>query len=109
MKPFEEQFTAWVDGKLTGADLAAFEKELAAHPEAIAEKDDVLKLGKLLREHPTAPPLGNADFFNHQLMQRIAADTPAPRPAEKKRFQFWSLPRLAWVGTSCLAIAAVLF
>ena len=38
MKPFEEQFTAWVDGKLTGAELAEFEKQLAEHPEAAAEK-----------------------------------------------------------------------
>jgi anti-sigma factor RsiW len=109
MKPFEEQFTAWVDGKLTGAELAAFEKELAAHPEAAAEKDDALKLGKLLRTHSPAPRLGNPDFFNHQLMQRIAADAPPSRPAEKKRSLFWSMPRLAWVGASCLAVAVVLF
>ena len=34
MKPFEEQFTGWVDGKLTGAELAEFEKQLAEHPES---------------------------------------------------------------------------
>jgi anti-sigma factor RsiW len=107
MKPFEEQFTAWVDGKLTGAELAEFEKELEAHPEALAEKDDALKLGQLLREHPTAPALGNPDFFNHQLMQRIAAD--APRPVEQKRSWFWSIPRLAWAGAFCLVVTAGLF
>jgi anti-sigma factor RsiW len=107
MKPFEEQFTAWVDGKLTGAELAEFEKQLAEHPEATAEKDAALQLGKLLREHPTVPPLSNPDFFNHQLMQRIAAETP--RPVEKKRPFFWSVPGLAWAGAFCLLFAAVLF
>jgi len=107
MKPFEEQFTAWVDGKLTGAELAEFEKQLAEHPEAATEKEDALKLGQLLRAHPTAPSLSNPDFFNHQLMQRIAAETP--KPVEKKRAFFWSLPRLAWAGAFCLVVTVVLF
>jgi anti-sigma factor RsiW len=107
MKPFEEQFTAWVDGKLTGAELAEFEKQLAEHPEAAAEKEDALKLGKLLREHPTVPRLTNPDFFNHQLMQRITAEMP--NPVEKKRASFWSIPRLAWAGACCLLVAGALF
>jgi anti-sigma factor RsiW len=109
MKPFEEQFTAWVDGKLTGAELAEFEQQLAEHPEAAAEKDEALKLGRLLREHPTVPKLGNPDFFNHQLMQRIAAETPKPVTVEKKPAFFWSLPRLAWGGAFCMLVALVLF
>jgi len=107
MKPFEEQFTAWVDGKLTGADLAEFEKQLAEHPEAAAERDDARELGKFLRGHPTAPPLANPDFFNHQLQQRIAAETP--RPVEKKRPFFWSVPGLAWAGAFCLTVSLVLY
>ena len=39
MKTFEEKFTAWVDGQLTGPELAAFERELESHPEALAEKE----------------------------------------------------------------------
>ncbi len=107
MKPFEEQFTAWVDGQLSGDELAEFEKQLAEHPEAAVEKDEALKLGEFLRSHPTAPGLGNADFFNHQLMQRIAAETP--RPVEKQRVSFWSLPRLALAGAFCLAVALALY
>jgi len=109
MKPFEEQFTAWVDGKMTAAERTAFEKQLEEHPEAQAEKEATLKLGRLLREHPTAPPLGNADFFNHQLSQRIAAETPRPAAVEKKRAFFWSIPRLAFAGAACMGIAAVLY
>jgi anti-sigma factor RsiW len=107
MKPFEEQFTAWVDGQLTGDELAEFGKRLAEHPEAATEKDEALKLGVFLRAHSTVPKLTNPDFFNHQLMQRIAAETP--RRAEKKRRTLWSLPQLAWAGAFCLAVALVLY
>jgi len=107
MKPFEEQFTAWVDGQLAGADLAEFEKQLAEHPEAAAERDGARELGKLLREHSTAPRLSNPDFFNHQLMQRIAAETP--RPVAKKRAFWWSAPGLAWAGACCLIVSLVLY
>lgn len=109
MKPFEEQFTAWVDGKLTGAELEEFEKQLAEHPEAVEEKEAAQKLGRLLREHPTVPRLSNPDFFNHQLMQRIAAETPKPMHAEKKRPFFFSIPGLAWAGAFCLLVTFVLF
>ncbi len=107
MKPFEEQFTAWVDGKLTGDELAAFEKQLAEHPEAMAEREDAHRLGDFLRSHPTAPKLTNPDFFNHQLMQRIAAETP--RIAEKVAHSFWTLPRLLWAGAFSMVVAVALF
>lgn len=107
MKPFEEQFTAWVDGQLTGPELAEFEKQLAEHPEAAAEKADAQHLGEFLRAHPTVPKLTNPDFFNHQLMERIAAEMP--RVAEKPRASFCSLPRLAWAGAFCLAVAFGLY
>jgi len=108
MKPFEEQFTAWVDGKLTGAELEEFEKQLAEHPEAMEEKEAAQKLGRLLRQHPTVSRIPNPDFFNHQLMQRIAADMPA-KPVEKKRSFVFSIPGLAWAGAFCLLVAFVLF
>ena len=108
MKTFEERFTAWVDGQLTGPDLTAFEKELAAHPEAATERADAQKLGDLLRAQP-APQLGNADFFNHQLMQRIAAETPRAAEPVRARAWFWSLPRLAFAGAACIVVAGGLF
>lgn len=108
MKPFEERFTAWVDDQLTGAELAEFEKELASYPEAPAERAEARKLGELLRSQP-APKMGNEDFFNHQLMQRIAAVTPRAAEPAKARGWFWSLPRLALAGGACLVIAGGLF
>ena len=105
MKPFEEQFTAWVDGKLSGPELAAFEKELESHPEAPGDRADAQKLGTFLRGNATGPKLANADFFNLQIQQRIAA----ARPREKASGWFWSLPRLLIAGATCLLIAGVMF
>lgn len=110
MKTFEERFTAWIDGQLEGDDLAAFEKELDDHPEATAERVAALRLGGFLREHPTAPPLANADFFNLQLQRRIEAESPVTSRASRREAPgFWSFPRLAWAGAFCLLVAAALF
>jgi anti-sigma factor RsiW len=109
MKTFEERFTAWVDGRLAGAELDNFEKELATHPEAAADREATLKLRALLRENPTAPKLANAEFFNLQLQQRIAAELPRAREPERRTWSFWTLPRLAWAGALSLVIAGVLF
>lgn len=111
MKAFEEQFSAWVDGRLSGEELAAFERELAARPDAQADRAAAEKLRVLLRSHPTAPRLSNPDFFNLQLLQRIEAEQKkAPERAARERTPwFWSLPRLAVAGAACLLIALVLF
>ena len=108
MKTFEEQFTAWVDGKLEGPELTEFEKQLAEHPEATAEKEEALRLREFLRAHPTAPRLSNPDFFNHQLMRQIEADLP--NPAKKKPVaSFWAFGRLAWAGAVCLALGIAIY
>ena len=108
MKTFEEKFTAWVDGRLTGAELAAFERELEDHPEALAEKEAALEIGNLLRTHIAAPPLRNADFFNHQILRQIAQDAARPA-APARRPSFWSLPRMAFSGAFLLLLATGLY
>ena len=109
MKPFEEQFTAWVDGKLTGPELAAFERELGQHPEAAGDRVEAQKLGSFLRGNSTAPKLTNEDFFNLQIQQRIAADRPREKSGGSGAGWFWSLPRLVWAGAACLLVAGVMF
>lgn len=111
MKTFEERFTAWVDGQLEGDALAAFERELEAHPEAATDRAAAMKIGDLLRAHATAPALSNADFFNLQLQQRLEAEMPPPRSprSEPDAVGFWSFARLIWAGAACLVIAGLLF
>lgn len=59
------------------------------------------------------PQLEHADFFNHQLMERIAADQAASSTQKAQRKEvgsfFFSLRRMAWAGAFCLLIALALF
>ncbi len=106
MKPFEETYTAWVDGRLTALAAAAFEATL--EPDALADKSSAGRLGNLLRQHG-APALTNPDFFNHQLRQQIEADAPRPVEKERRSSGSWLFARLAWAGAAALVIGAVLF
>lgn len=109
MRTFEEKWTAWVDGQLSGPELREFEAALPNKAEAEAEKHEAQKLGMMLRERLVAGPLGNEEFFNHQLRQRLAAEAPVSRnrAGERTARRGWSLGRLVWVGATCLALFAV--
>jgi anti-sigma factor RsiW len=108
MKTFEEKLTAWIDGELTGPELVEFERELENHPEAFAEKEAALEIGNLLRTHLSAPPLRNADFFNHQILRQLHASEPAAVPAPR-RFTFWTLPRMVYSGAFLLLLSTAFY
>ena len=111
MKTFEERYTAWIDGTLSGPELEAFERELEAYPEAEIDKEDAAKLGSLLRSHGQAPPLSNPDFFNHQLLSRIAAESepaPAAEPEPVKgSFWTWIFRPAGWAAMCALLLGLV--
>ncbi len=104
MKTFEENWTAWVDGQLTGRELEEFKASLPDLAAAELEKDSSLKLGNFLRAKIGVPAMPNEDFFLHKLQQEIARDqkVTAPVPA-KARESWWSIGRLAWSGAAALA------
>jgi cytochrome c-type biogenesis protein CcmH/NrfG len=107
MRKFEEKFTAWVDGKLSGKDLKRFEAELRDRMSAEAEKEQVRRLGELLRDNYEQPKLANADFFNHQLRERIEADARSQQTSKQPARTLWPISRLAWAGAVCLILALV--
>jgi hypothetical protein len=119
MRTFEERYTAWIDGELEGNALVAFEQELerrASVSDAYADKADAMRLNAFLHDHLQAPVLTNADFFNHQLRERIAGERAASQRHEEKRAPVarvplfaWSLSRLAWMGAACLFISGALY
>ena len=117
MKTFEERYTAWVDGKLEGPALTAFELELsrrAAAGEARADKADAARLHSLLTTHLAAPTLTNTEFFNHQLHERVEADRNAGRRREasgvgRGSLFAWSFGKLAGLGGALLFVAVALF
>jgi len=111
MKTFEEKWTAWLDGQLTGKELAEFETSLPDKTAAEVEKQESLKLGAFLKEHlAVAPAMTNEEFFHHQLRGQIAQDSaPTANPVERPqaRETWWSIGRLLWTGAASLAIFCV--
>lgn len=102
MKPFEERYTAWIDGALPAEDTAAFERELAESGESTATRLSFARFATDLRAHHTAPLLDSPDFFNHGILEKISAQSCETRRP-------WSLPKLAWFGGLSMATALVLF
>ncbi|MEP6699149.1 MAG: hypothetical protein ABJB09_05395 [Verrucomicrobiota bacterium] len=109
MKTFEEKWTAWLDGELSGKELAEFEASLPDKAAAEAEKNDALKLRSFLKEHLAECSMGNEEFFHHQLRQRIESDARATAAPEKEDTgrAWWPIGRLVWAGATSLAIFAV--
>jgi anti-sigma factor RsiW len=107
MKTFEEKWTAWVDDQLTGNELTEFEAALPDKSAAEAEKRAAKQLGALLQRELAMRPLNNADFFSHQLRERIDRedrnDKPARASGEGGSF-WWPIRRLVWAGAASLAI-----
>jgi anti-sigma factor RsiW len=101
MKTFEEKWTAWLDGQLSGKELTEFEASLPDLAAAQLEKRDAQKLGSFLKEQLGAQALSNEEFFSHQLHERIARDTQ-DRP--RSRSTWWTIPRLVWSGAAALAL-----
>ena len=109
MKTFEEKWTAWIDGELHGQELAEFEASLPDRAVAEAEKLEAQKLGALLKERLPARAMGNEDFFNHQLRERITReDVPELTRSRAAGPRFtWTVGRLAWSGATALALFMV--
>jgi hypothetical protein len=110
MKTFEEKWTAWLDGELSGDELAEFEASLPDKAAAEEEKRDALKLGALLKEQLQHRAIGNEEFFHHQLRERIERDSPVEQGAREGAGSgraWWPLGRLVWVGATSLAIFCV--
>ena len=105
MKTFEEKWTAWLDGQLSGRELSEFEASLPDKTAAEAEKAGARKLGALLKRELGASALTNEEFFSHQLRERIIRESRVP-PADReaKASTWWTIPRLLWTGTASLAV-----
>ncbi|MEO6741607.1 MAG: anti-sigma factor [Chthoniobacteraceae bacterium] len=97
----EEKWTAYLDGKLSTQDCAAFERE---HPEAIAELATHTQLIAAVRLHSPAPRLRNADFFNESILREISPHPAAVAGPVKER-RLWPLWGLAFASLCCLLAA----
>jgi len=102
MKTFEEKWTAWLDGQLTGRELTEFEASLPDKASAQAEKADAKKLGELLKRELGAHALPNEEFFSHQLRERMAQENRGASGIPTSTW--WTIPRLLWAGAASLAV-----
>jgi anti-sigma factor RsiW len=107
MKTFEQKWTAWLDGQLSGRELSEFEASLPDKAAAEAEKADARKLGVLLKRELSAPALSNEEFFSHQLRERISEHSALSTQREARASTWWTIPRLLWTGTASLAVFLV--
>jgi hypothetical protein len=106
MKTFEEKWTAWVDEQLTGRELEEFLGSLPDRAAAEAEKQSAKQLGSFLREQSVA--LSNADFFSHQLRERLDRESaPVRGEPDAVRTGWWTIRRLLWGGITSLAVFAL--
>src|SRR6516225_9161907 len=97
MKTFEEKWTAWLDGQLSGREVSEFEASLPDKAAAEAERADAGKLGALLKRELGVPALTNEEFFSHQLRERIMRESSMPSAKrEAKAATWWTIPRLLW-------------
>src|SRR5438552_7203993 len=106
MKTFEEKWTAWLDGQLSGKQLAGFEASLPDLEAAEAEKRDALRLGAFLKEQLATQALSNEEFFSHQLHERIARETE-DRSRDRGTSTWWTIPRLVWSGAAALVLFVI--
>src|SRR5438477_10867842 len=99
MKTFEEKWTAWLDGQLTGNELIEFEASLPDKAGAKLEKLQAKKLGALLKRELGAQMMANEEFFSHQLRERIASETVEPlREQAADVSTWWTIRRLFLTG-----------
>lgn len=103
MKTFEEKWTAWLDGQLTGKELVEFEASLPDRAAAEAEKQGAHRLGALLKRELGAETLTNEEFFSHQLRERIAREETVPS-GDGTVSSWWTIPRLFWAAATSLAL-----
>jgi hypothetical protein len=103
MKTFEEKWTAWIDDQLTGRELDDFLASLPDRATAEAEKQSAKQLGSLLREQAVA--LSNAEFFSHQLRERLQREEEHDEVEEETvATGWWTIRRLLWGAATSFAI-----
>jgi len=105
----EELFVKWIDGQLTDDERAIVDAAVKDDPSLLQEMESIRGVGIQLKEHfPASEEPPYPEFFNTQLMRRIAEEEKAPaRPAKKS--PWWEKLSWGWIPASGLAMALAFF
>ena len=104
----ETKITKWVDGRLEGAALEAFERELADDPALRAEAEAARRVGELMRAGLRAdvePPAG--EFFDAHVMRQVRESGVGRERVESGvgvRVGWWS--RVPWLVAAAACVMA---
>lgn len=104
--PDETMLTRWMDGELSGDELAQVELWAQGHPGILAERDAVQAMQKSIKESVPAdrePPY--ADFFNQRILRMIQNEQARHSPDTGESGSQWL--GLLWSKWSALPVAAV--
>lgn len=99
----EELASLYVLGVLEGSELAAFERELVAHPELAALVAELEKASTLLATSVPQHPV--PDVLRHSVLQQIRGPRPTADPTPRSTFSFSWVPWAIAAGlTVCCAL-----
>ena len=99
----EELASLYVLGILEGSELAAFERELVAHPELATLIAELEKASTILAT--SVPQYPAPDILRHSILDQIKGDRPATEPIPRSTFSFGWLPWAIAAGlTVCCAL-----
>ncbi len=97
----EQELTRWLDGEMNAAQTASFEARLQSDPVLRAEAEAMRQLCADMKAHfPKVPEMSHPDFFNSQILERIAELDRAEMRQQEKKF-----PWLAWLHRPWIVIA----
>ncbi|MDB6074545.1 MAG: hypothetical protein JWO89_2185 [Verrucomicrobiaceae bacterium] len=97
----EQELTRWLDGDMDAAQAASFEARLQSDPALRAEAEAMRQLCADVKTHfPKVPEMSHPDFFNSQIMERIAELDRAEIRQQEKRS-----PWLGWLHRPWIVIA----
>ena len=100
----EELASLYVLGALEGDELAAFERELTAHPELAVLVTELERASTILA---TSVPQHKApEVVRQSVFQHIRREIPATEPPRRPAFSFGWIP---WAIAAGLAVACALF
>jgi anti-sigma-K factor RskA len=100
----EELASLYVLGALEGDELAAFERELTAHPELAVLVTELERASTILAK--SVPQHNAPEVVRQSVFQHIRRQIPATEPPRRTAFSFAWIP---WAIAAGLAVGCVLF